>query len=315
MSEVEANEKPGGCGHGAHAHPATAARLELTLALVLLYMGAEVVGGLLSGSLALLADAGHMLSDAGALGLALFALHMARRPPNRERTFGYHRIEILAALANGAVLVAIAAAILIEAWRRLDQTREVQGAMMSAVAVGGLIVNLIGLRLLSTERSHSLNLRGAWMHILADTLGSVQAIVAGLLIMFLRWYWIDAVASIAIALLVIWSAWHLLREAVDVLMESAPAHLDSHEIENAICGLPGVEAVHDLHIWSIKSGFDSLSAHVRVCCEDRADILSEVRNLVERRFGITHVTIQIEGPEFSACAQDRPHCPSALHGR
>lgn len=274
-------------------------RLTVTLGLVLLYMAAEVVGGILTGSLALLADAGHMLSDAAALGLALFAIWFARRPAPSGFTFGYHRTEILAALLNGAMLLAISAWIVAEAVRRFRVPPEVDGGPMMAIAVGGLVVNLAGLWILHGGRDESLNVHGAWLHVLTDALGSVQAIVAGGLIWAFGWNWADPVASVLIALLVLWSAWALVRESVSVLMQRAPGHLDVDELRKAILGLDGVAGICDMHVWTVTTGLDSVSAHVVVeeGRDDRA-MLRAVRDLVHARFGIDHVTVQIEPEGF-----------------
>jgi cobalt-zinc-cadmium efflux system protein len=212
-----------GAGHG-HASQGSAnrKRLAVTLGLVTAYMVAETIGGLLTNSLALLADAGHMLSDAAALALSLFAIWLANRPAGSRFTYGYYRSEILAALVNGATLVAISIFILVEAFERMRQPPEVQGALMMAIATGGLVINLIGLRILSAGRSQSLNLRGAWLHVLTDALGSIGAIGAGLFIWVFGWAWADPAASVLIGLLVIYSSWSLLKETVAVLMESAP---------------------------------------------------------------------------------------------
>jgi cobalt-zinc-cadmium efflux system protein len=291
--------------HAAHAHhhhhhggprDADRRRLAVTLGLVLLYLGAEVAGGLLTGSLALLADAGHMLSDAAALGLSLFALRLAdRRSPSALRTFGYHRAEILAALANGAALVVIALLVAVEAVERLLSPRPVAAAGLVAVAAGGLLVNLVALWLLHGSRDTSLNLRGAWLHVASDALGSVQAILAGGLIWAFGWQWADPAASLLIAVLVVRSAWSLLRESMAVLMEGAPPHIDVDQVRGAILELGGVEEVHDLHVWSISSGFECLSAHVVAHPEHRRDdLLAELRARLHERFGIDHITIQLE---------------------
>jgi cobalt-zinc-cadmium efflux system protein len=284
-------------GNGGADRRANLRRLAWTLVLVLAYMVAEVVGGLLSGSLALLADAGHMLSDAGSLALALFAIWMAGRPRSPERTFGYHRTEILAALANGATLVAIAVFIFVEAWHRFQQPREVDGRTMLGIATGGLLVNLAGMWILHGGRATSLNLRGAWLHVLADTLGSVQAIAAGALVWAFGWNLADPVASVLIAALVVWSSWSLLRDAVNVLMEATPRHIDAAELQSALAGVDGVVEVHDLHVWTITSGFESLSVHARVEGRDRGEVLGEMRRLVHDRFGIEHSTVQLEEGE------------------
>jgi len=301
----------------AHGDPRTAnrRRLGITLALVAAYMGAEVVGGILTGSLALLADAGHMLSDAAALALALFASWVASRPSGMRWTYGLARAEILAALAQGAALVAVALLVVLEAVARLQAPQPVLGLGMLAVAAGGLAVNLVGLAILNAGRRDSLNVRGAWLHVLSDTLGSVGAISAGLLIWRFGWTWADPAASIAISVLVLLSAWHLLREAVDVLMEAAPRHLDLEEIERALGRLAGVGQVHDLHVWTIGNGETSLSCHLVVTdAAEGSRLLGAACALLARRFGIAHATVQIEPPGFAegdeegACAGA---CPPA----
>src|SRR5688500_12568814 len=233
--------------HAAHGGRPTSAstrrRLTITLVLVSTYMVAEVVGGVMANSLALLADAGHMLSDAGAIALALFAIWFARRPASPRHTYGYYRAEILAALVNAGSLVAIAIYIFIEAYQRFWTPSEVQGGIMMGVAAGGLVVNLIGLWTLHGGREESLNVRGVWLHVLSDALGSVQAIIAGALIVAFGWWWVDPVASVLIGLLVVHSSWALMRESVAVLMEGAPGNLDVDAVRNRLMACPGVQEV------------------------------------------------------------------------
>jgi cobalt-zinc-cadmium efflux system protein len=290
-----------GAGHAHHhdhgnTHSAgNRRRLALTLVLAAVYMLAEAVGGWLTGSLALLADAGHMLSDAAALGLSLFAIWIAQRPPTPRRTWGYYRTEILAALANGATLVAISVWVVVEAVERFRNPPEVDAPVMMAIAVGGLAVNLTGLAILSGGRNESLNVRGAWLHVLTDALGSVQAIAAGALIWTYGWLWADPVASVLISLLVVYSAWHLLKETLGVLMEGTPAHINLDEVRNALSDLPGVCGVHDLHVWTITSGMEALSAHLVVVEKtSTALLLQQVQSSLHDRFGIHHTTVQIE---------------------
>ena len=274
-------------------------RLAIVLFLVTIYMLAEFAGGLLTNSLALVADAGHMLSDAAALALSLFALWIAERPANPRRTYGYYRAEILAALVNGATLIAIAILIFVEAYRRFSAPPEVMGGAMMAIAGGGLVINAIGLWLLHSSQSGNLNLRAAWLHVLGDALGSVGAIGAGLLVWAFDWYWADPLASVLIGALVLYSSWSLVKESVAVLMESTPRNLDVDRIRDAVVGLEGVEDVHDLHVWSITSGLDSLSAHVVVADgEEHIVVLRRVRQLLHEQFDIDHITIQIEPAGF-----------------
>ena len=282
--------------HGA-AHRGEQSRrgLVITLCLVLVYMVAEVVGGILSNSPALLADAGHMLSDAAALGLALFATWFARRPASARHTFGYYRAEILAAVVNAASLIAIAIFIFIEAYQRLQAPAVVKGGMMMGVATGGLVVNLAGLWVLHGGREENLNAKGAWLHVLTDTLGSVQAIVAGGLIVAFGWNWVDPVASVLIGVLVIFSSWALMRESVAVLMESAPGHVDVDEVRNCLMRIPGVQEVHDLHVWTIASGLVALSAHIAAERPSGA-VMHDLHHELDERFGIRHTTIQFDVP-------------------
>jgi cobalt-zinc-cadmium efflux system protein len=270
-------------------------RLAGVLCLTAVYMLAEVIGGLLTGSLALLADAGHSASDVAALALSLTAIWIAQRPSAPQRTFGHTRAEILAALAQGMALAVVAALIVVEAFERLQSPSEVKGLGMALVASGGLAVNLAGMWILNRGRHESLNVRGAWMHVASDAVGSIGVIVAGGLIALLGWHWADPVASLLISGLVLFGAWQLLREAVDVLMETAPSHLDVNEIRQALQTLTGVDDVHDLHVWTIGSGEISLSSHAVAArgCEP-GELLKRMQDLLTHRFNIAHATIQIE---------------------
>jgi cobalt-zinc-cadmium efflux system protein len=257
-------------------------------------MVAELVGGLLSNSLALLADAGHMLTDVAALGLSVFAISLARRPPSRKRTYGYVRFEILAALVNGAALLGISGLILWEAWERLRQPAAIDGTIMLTVAGAGLLVNIVGATLLHSHAHDNLNVRGAYLHVIGDLLGSVGALMAGVIILTTGWTPIDPIASVAIALLILFSAWHLVREAADVLLESAPSHVDMQAILDDLGNIGGLEEVHDVHVWTLTSGFIALSAHgVIDDVTQHNRILNEVREKMRAR-GIEHVTFQIE---------------------
>ena len=293
-------------GHQHHDHatgPEVAGnrrRLAWALALTATYMVAEIVGGLAANSLALLADAGHMFSDAAALALSLVAVMLAQRPATPQRTYGFHRAEILAALTNGAALLALSVLIAREAWERLSEPPDVHGGLMLAVACGGLTINLLNLMILSGGRHHNLNVRGAWLHVMADTLGSVGAISAGAVIYFFGWRWADPVASFVIAALVLYSAWGLVRETLDVLMEGVPKGISIDEVQAALRALPGVLDAHDLHVWSLTSGRNIATTHLVI--EEDADhqriIDAANRELVER-FAISHATIQVEHDELA----------------
>lgn len=284
-----------GCGAHAAAHGSSATRrLGATLALLVAYMVIEVAGGLWTGSLALLSDAGHMLSDTAALSLSLFALWIARRPPTPRRSFGYYRAEILAALVNASALFAVAALVLSEAAQRLQSPPEVRAGPMLAIATGGLAVNLAGLVLLHGVQGQSLNVRGAFLHMLGDTLGSLGAIASGLAILGPGWTWADPVASIVIAVLIVVSAWRLLKEALAVLMEGAPARIEPDHLLQAMQAVPGVCGVHDLHVWTIGSGLESLSCHVVADpARPYGDLLKDLHATIGT-FGIAHVTLQVE---------------------
>jgi cobalt-zinc-cadmium efflux system protein len=282
-------------GHVHGAPDGNARRLAAVLCLSAAYMLAEVAGGLLTGSLALLADAGHMLSDVASLAFGLFALRISQRPATPKRTFGNTRVEILAALAQGVALAAVALLIAVEAFERFGSAREIDGVGMLLVALGGLAVNGVGLFVLGSARKDSLNLRGVWLHVASDALGSLGVIVAGCAVWLFGWLWADPAVSIAIAALVLFGAWKLVRDAVDVLMEAAPGHLDVEEIRGALEGLPGVDGVHDLHVWTIGNREISLSSHVvSPAGGDPNELLSKVRGLLDERFSIRHSTVQIE---------------------
>ncbi|OGP74436.1 MAG: hypothetical protein A2Y80_01565 [Deltaproteobacteria bacterium RBG_13_58_19] len=273
----------------------------LTLAFItqLVFFIVEVVGGILTNSLALLADAGHMLSDVGALGLSLLALRMTQRPPTPQKTYGYHRLEILVALFNGLALWAMAAYIFYEAYGRLFQPPRISGLPLMIIAGLGLVVNLYGVIILYPARDQNLNLRSAFLHLLADSWGSVAAILAGAAILFKGWYWFDPLAGGIIGVLIIIGSWQLLREATTILMEATPGHIDPDQVQSALGDHPGVAEVHDLHIWTIASGIYSLSVHVVVADkQDRDCLVKELDDLLQHRFGLTHNTIQTEGPDF-----------------
>jgi cobalt-zinc-cadmium efflux system protein len=269
--------------------------LAIVLALTLAFTVIELVGGLLTGSLALLADAAHMLSDNLALGVALLAVWLAGRPSTPERTFGYQRAEIIAALVNGLILVALAIWIFVEAWGRLSDPPDVLAGWVALVAVVGLAVNLAAAAILDRAGHDTLNMRAALRHVLADALGSAGVLVAALVILLTGWAYADPLAGLAIALLILASSWSILRDSVHILLEGAPRGLDTRGLARRLTEVPGVVEVHDLHIWTITSGFPALAAHVLVergdDCHARRRELEEV---LLNEYGIEHTTLQVD---------------------
>lgn len=288
----------GGHTHGS-AGGAHRGRLLAVLAVTATIFVVEVIGGLVSGSLALLADAGHMLTDVAGITLALLALHFAARPATLRRTFGYYRLEILAAVVNALVLLAVAGYILIEAVRRLADPPEVDSGLVLVVAVAGLVANSVSLALLHAGQGHSLNIRGAYLEVLGDLLGSVAVIVAAVVITLTGWQLADPLASLAIGLLILPRTWLLLRDAVDVLLEATPRGVDLTAVRSHITSTPGVVDVHDLHVWTITSGMPVLSAHVVLDDVALADggggqVLDRLCACLAGHFAVEHCTFQFE---------------------
>jgi cobalt-zinc-cadmium efflux system protein len=292
-----------------HDHPrhlaATGTRgLRITLLIVLGIMGAEFAGGLISNSLALVGDAGHMLVDALAIGLSLIAIRIAQRPATATRTFGYHRVEIMAALTNGVILVLMAVYIIYEAYQRFLDPPEVETTLMMAVAGVGLAANVVGMWLLGKARHHSINVRAAFWHILGDTISSVGVIAGGVIISVTGWSLVDPIIAIVISCIILWGAVRLVRESGDVLMEATPRHIRMDEVNRVILGVAGVREVHDMHIWTITSGIHALSAHLLI--DDQTVAMSaEIARAVERelaeRYDITHTTLQLECERCAGC--------------
>ncbi|MFC2072102.1 cation diffusion facilitator family transporter [Chloroflexota bacterium] len=271
--------------------------LRITLAIVVAIMVAEAIGGILSNSLALLGDAGHMLVDALALGLALFAITIARRPATPSRTYGYHRVEIMAALANGVTLVVLALWIFYEAYQRFLTPPTVQTSLMLLVATIGLIANLIGMLLLKRASHEHLNIKAAYWHILGDTISSVGVIAAGVIISITGWYIVDPIIAVFIGCIILWGAVRIVRESADILLEAVPKHIQLDEVIETLKNVPGVEDVHDIHVWTVTSGIHALSAHLLI--EDQkvsssAEIVESVNQDLGRYFNITHTTLQLE---------------------
>ncbi len=271
--------------------------LKITLGLVLLIMVAEVIGGVLSNSLALLSDAGHMLTDALALGLSLFAMNLARKPATSTRTYGYHRAEIIAALVNGTVLILVSVYIFYEAYQRFFETPAIKSPLMLIVAVIGLVANLIGMLLLRRSSRKSINIKAAFWHVIGDTISSVGVIIAGIIIFFTGWYIADPILAVLIGVVILWGAVRIVKESVDILLESVPAHVRIDEVTAAVKNVPGVEDLHDVHIWTITSGIYALSAHLSIADQtvsQSCDILTKVNEVLAENFNITHTTLQLE---------------------
>ncbi|MFQ5684843.1 MAG: cation diffusion facilitator family transporter [Candidatus Binatia bacterium] len=270
-------------------------RLTWALAITSVYLFVEVIGGFLTNSLALLSDAGHMLSDLAALGLSLFAFQMARRPATSKRTYGYHRLEILAALINGLALWLIVGIIFNTAYNRFFDPPEVHSLGMLIVASLGLVVNITAGVILYGSHHDNLNMRGAFLHVLGDAFGSVAAIAAGIIMLQTGWYLADPLSSVFIGGVILYTSWNLMKESVNILMQAVPGEVDVEEVQKAISQVSGVIAVHDLHIWTVTSGVFTLSAHAVV--NDRADfheVLNEIEVILADRFNIEHTTIQLE---------------------
>jgi cobalt-zinc-cadmium efflux system protein len=286
-------------------------RLKVTLAIVLVIMVAEVIGGIFSSSLALLGDAGHMLVDALALGLSLFAMTVARRPATATKTFGYHRFEILAALANGTVLVLVSAYIFYEAYQRFLEPPVVKTPLMLTIAIIGLFGNLGGVLLLNKASHRSLNIKAAFWHIIGDTISSVGVIIAGVVILFTGWYIADAIVAVVIGIIILWGAVRIVGESADVLLEAVPKHVETSQVIDFIRSILGVNEVHDIHIWTITSNIHALSAHLIIddqMVSKSVDIVRTVRQELAKRYNISHTTLQLECescPTGIVCEIDR----------
>lgn len=300
--------------HDHDERPATRRRaIALTLAITTTFLVVEVIGGILTNSLALLADAGHMATDAAALALSLFAIWLGGRPATPARSFGYLRAEVLAALVNAAALIVISIFVIWEAFYRLDDPPHVDSGPMLVVAVAGLLANSACAWILARGggHTHDLNTRGAYLHVLGDLLGSAGAIVAALVMLATDWYLADPLLSAGIGLLILRGAWQLLRESLDVLLEATPRHLNAEEIRQAMRQLDGVAGVHDLHVWTVTSGLIALSGHVETSgTRNWSAVLQDLATLLRDRFDIAHVTLQPEHQgstaPFAGCSLDTP---------
>jgi len=301
MSDEAANH-----GHD-HTAGANARALTWALALTGTYLVAEVVGGIVYNSLALLSDAAHMLTDVAALAIALIAIRVGARPPDERRTFGYRRFEVLAAAFNAALLFAVAIYVFVEAVRRFSNPEPVGSLGMLVVAAIGLVVNLVSMRLLSAGQARSLNVKGAYLEVWADMIGSLGVIGGALLIRWTGWTWVDPIVAVAIAIWVLPRTWILLRDATNILLEGVPARLTLNSVRGAISAVPGVASLHELHIWSMSQDDISLTAHVSVAPEAATDeVRKAIEAVVEREFDIAHLAIQME----TADANCQPGVPA-----
>ena len=272
----------------------------IVLALTSTYLIAEVVGGFVTGSLALLADAGHMLTDVGGLALALMAIKFAERPATPERTYGYYRVEILAALTNAVVLIGISIYILYEAYQRFENPPEVQSGAMLMVAGIGMVINVVGIFILRAGSQESLNMKGAYFEVLSDLLTSVGVMIAGIIMLSTGWYYADPIISAGIGLFILPRTWALLKDAVGILLEGTPSDVNIANLRGSVEGIEGVESVHDVHVWSLTSGINAMSVHIvmtdGVGCED---VLTRVHKHCTEFFKIAHVTVQVEPKDFA----------------
>lgn len=273
-------------------------RLTIVLAMTGTFMLVELFAGYYTHSLALIADAGHMLSDVASICLALLAIWFAARPPTTGKSYGYYRTEILASLINGVLLIVVALGILFEAWRRIGSPPEVSTGPMLAVATAGLVINLISIKLLHAVQHDSVNVKAAYLEVLSDLAGSAGVLIAALVIMFTGWQIADPLVSAAIAVLIVPRTWLLLAEATNVLMEGTPGHIDADKLRETLLAVEGVVDVHDIHVWTITSGLEAMSGHVKIRAGASAKAtLAEVTRIARLDFGIQHSTVQIEQEE------------------
>ena len=296
--------------HESSTHPSRRAErsaLKTALVLTVVFMIVEFIGGVVTNSLVLMADAGHMLTDAAALGLSLFALWFSSRPATPAKTYGFFRVEILAALVNGAGLIVLSLLIFYEACHRIVNPPPVNSRLLLWIAILGLLVNLLSAYVLHQSHQSSINMKGAFLHVVGDAASSIGTIVAGILMWWKGWLWADPLTSVLVGVLILYSSWRLVKDSTDILLEGTPAHIDLVEVIDALCRVDGVESVHDLHIWTLTSGIHAMSCHAVLCGEkDRHKILEELSAIVRGHFGIDHTTIQLE--EVSLRHQEMRSC-------
>ncbi len=292
-----------GTGHapGVSAAGKNKRQLAIVFFMTGFYLIVEVIGGFWTGSLALLADAGHMLTDVAGVGLALLAIKFAERPASPERTYGYYRVEILAALTNAVVLILISLYILYEAYQRFKNPPEVESGWMLGVASVGLVINIIGVMILRAGSKESLNMKGAYFEVLSDMLTSIGVIIAGVIMLTTGWYYADPLISAGIGLFILPRTWILLRDAVGVLLEGTPSDVNIVKLRKSLSAIEGVAEIHDLHVWSLTSGVNALSVHaVLADGAEHDDVLTRVHEHCVEEFKITHVTVQTERKGFAS---------------
>jgi cobalt-zinc-cadmium efflux system protein len=306
--------------HCHHSHPTTRTgnqqqrfALIIALSVTALFTIVEFVGGWVTNSLALMADAGHMLADVAALSLSLFALWFSSRPATASKTYGFFRVEIVASLLNGVALVLISVLIFVEAYHRVLNPPEVKSGLMLAIAVAGLFANLSCAAVLHRSHLQNLNIQAAYLHVMGDALGSIGAIVAGWLMMSRGWYLADPLLSAFVSVLILYSSWQLVMESINILLEGTPAHINIESVREALCRVEGVESIHDLHVWTLTSGVHAMSCHAVVRgSTDRHEILEQLSQIVRTGFSVGHTTIQIE--EVSLLPQEMNSCHRSIAG-
>lgn len=299
--EAARGDEPGHAGHAGraghdHAAGANEKSLKIALALTTVFLVVELAGGFIAHSLALLSDAAHMFTDMAALAIALMAIHMSKRPADEKRTFGYHRFEILAAAFNAMLLLVVAAYILWEAYLRVKTPPEIGSNLMLGIAIVGLVVNLLSMKVLRGGQEESLNVKGAYLEVWADMIGSIGVILGAVLIKFTGWSWIDSAVAVLIGLWVVPRTVTLLKSSINILLEGVPEDVDLAKVKEALLGVPGVKSLHDLHVWSVTSGKTTLTVHLvtEPAIDGEADVLPTVRQRLADDFGIHHVTVQCE---------------------
>ena len=307
-------------GHQGHDHShaavteGNAKKLTIALILTTTFLVIEFIAGIITQSLALLSDAAHMFTDAAALAIALAAIKIAKRPADNKRTFGYQRFEILAALFNASMLFFVAIYILYEAYQRFTQPPEIQSVGMLIVASLGLVINLISMKILMSSAAESLNMKGAYLEVLSDALGSVGVIIGAVIIYFTNWYWVDTIIAVAIGFWVLPRTWILLKQSINILLEGVPEEVDIEKLRNDLLALDGVESIHQLKVWAITSKNIHLTVHLFAPNADRKQLHYAAAEMLSHEHGIAEVTLQIEDDAEMNCQHTHQHDEDEEHG-